>query len=657
MTPLSREDLVLALLRAFSDGSLNTEGRIRHLLELGRSYFNVEYAIVSRIRQERYFVRYVSSSDPAAQNLDELPTRDTVCQFVLQSGSVEAFTHLSESQVGPTLTPSPFEFESYIGAPIYADQQLVGTICFEGLEPKTEQFDPRDADLVTMLADWIGEQIKCDRMHEDLDAILSASPIYVMHKDHDNRILQVNPSFASICAKPADTLVGQFLPDVLPASSVDVLSASDDWMWQTGHSIQGETMELVTAEGNMICLHGSRLPYFDPVSRDPRMMLVAVDISEQIRREEELRTLNEVLTRQKRAITDLYHRTPAMLHSINSKGKVLDVSEHWLSKLGYKREDVVGRSVLDFMTPASRQYAKTISLPGFWKRGYSNDIQYQFQTSWGDVVEIELSAVADRQFDDEESRSLAVLVDVTERNAAIRALEDANEDLKQFSSIASHDIQEPLRKIRSFAEVLSDAVSDQNEDEIHYALNVMSSSAERASQLVTDLLAFSRVSHRDLNITFQPLHQIIQTALDNLSMQIEEASAQITLDIAGLEVSADGSLAPQIFQNLLSNAIKYRSHDRPVEISISAEPSPAGLRITIRDNGEGFDPKHAAQIFEPFKRLTTASDRAGTGIGLAIVSKIAYRHGWVIEASSKPGEGSCFTITMPENTGNLPGTT
>lgn len=113
-------------------------------------------------------------------------------------------------------------------------------------------------------------------------------------------------------------------------------------------------------------------------------------------------------------------------------------------------------------------------------------------------------------------------------------------------------------------------------------------------------------------------------------------------------------LAPQIFQNLISNAIKYRAPDRTAAITISTQQKDRGIDLSIRDNGQGFDAQYAHQIFEPFRRLEPPSDKnSGTGIGLAIVQKLSHRHGWSVRAESQLGQGSCFTLTIPQATSTL----
>lgn len=524
---MKREDLLLDALHTISNPHLSTGQRIQALLESGLRYFGMSYAFVSRIKDEDYFVRFLATDTPDKTTPETIRTSDTVCQFVLQAQDVVALKHIAETAYGASLATSPIPVQAYIGAPISTQKEPIGTLCFQDASPRQTEFDRHDEDVVRTLANWIGQQIECDRMHQDLDSILSTTSIFVMHKDQDNRILRANPSFDTLCHHDPNTngSSGQLLSDILPEAAAKALSSGDEIIWQSGHAMEGETFKLPRADGTSVSLYGSRLPYLDPVSRDPCMMFVAVDISELTRREEELIALNDALVVQKRAVTELYRQTPAMMHSVNATAHILDVSDAWLRKLGYAREDVVGRSIFDFMTPQSSLYSQTEALPDFWRNGSSKDIAYQFVTSSGDIVEIELSAMVDREFTNHERRALAFLVDVTERNAAIRALEVANEDLRQFTSIASHDLQAPLRKIQSFSDVLSDALDAGDQSDINYALDVIRTSAERASCLVTDLLAFARISNKSLSIGAQPLTSLVGTALDTLSMQIEESQA------------------------------------------------------------------------------------------------------------------------------------
>ena len=223
--------------------------------------------------------------------------------------------------------------------------------------------------------------------------------------------------------------------------------------------------------------------------------------------------------------------------------------------------------------------------------------------------------------------------------------------------MASHDLQEPLRKVQTFSDRLStkyEAVLD--EQGLDY-LARMSDAARRMQRLVNDLLAYSRVATKGDAFTPVDLDGVVHEVITDLETRIEETGARIefadlpTIDAAPLQMQ-------QLFQNLISNALKYHREEVPPVVKIAGEVLENGsirpdgtptktCRIVVVDNGVGFEEQYADRIFGIFQRLHGRGEYEGTGVGLAICQRIAERHGGSIVARSQPGEGSTFTVTLP----------
>jgi signal transduction histidine kinase len=230
-----------------------------------------------------------------------------------------------------------------------------------------------------------------------------------------------------------------------------------------------------------------------------------------------------------------------------------------------------------------------------------------------------------------------------ERHA--QELARSNAELDQFASIASHDLQEPLRKVRTFTERVtateSDALSERGRDYLQRA----GASAERMQRLIEDLLMFSRVSTQGRPFTPVDLGKVTREVVEDLDEQVVHAGA--TVQIGDLPtISADAPQMRQLLQNLISNGLKFRRDDVAPVIDISATTSDGWVKLVIRDNGIGFDPQYAERIFRVFERLHGRSSYPGTGIGLALCLKIAERHGGTVLAESVHGQGSTFTVAM-----------
>ncbi|QDK80899.1 PAS domain S-box protein [Spirosoma sp. KCTC 42546] len=236
----------------------------------------------------------------------------------------------------------------------------------------------------------------------------------------------------------------------------------------------------------------------------------------------------------------------------------------------------------------------------------------------------------------------------------------SNENLQRFAYVASHDLQEPLRKVQQFGDLLKSQYASQLGDGIGY-LERMQAAASRMSNLIKDLLSFSRISTRQEVSSLVSLNGVLSTVLSDLDLRIQETGALVTVDSLP-RIHGDKSQLEQLFQNLLSNALKFRRTDRPPlvhvraqliatnELPLSIKPTRITSnyhRIDVSDNGIGFDEKYVDRIFQVFQRLHNKSEFAGTGIGLAICEKVVANHGGAITAHSKLGQGATFSLYFP----------
>ncbi len=249
-----------------------------------------------------------------------------------------------------------------------------------------------------------------------------------------------------------------------------------------------------------------------------------------------------------------------------------------------------------------------------------------------------------------EGRVAARTAELAEAN---QALELRNRELQEFAYAASHDLQEPLRKIRTFADLLAADFGEGLPDEAHHYMSRMQSAAGRMSSLISALLTFSRVSTHSTGFSDVDLNETVRLVLSDLEMLVRETGG--TVEVEPLPtIEADSTQMQQLLQNLIGNALKYRRDEVPLRVCVRARIEPAGeslpgevCRIEVEDNGIGFEEKYADRIFAPFQRLHGRSQYEGTGIGLAICRRIAERHRGRITVRSKPGEGSTFVVKLP----------
>lgn len=282
------------------------------------------------------------------------------------------------------------------------------------------------------------------------------------------------------------------------------------------------------------------------------------------------------------------------------------------------------------------------------------------------------SVLAQGQFITNGNKLVGTLLDITELKEAnqqlahnqallklkIEELNRSNTELEQFAYVASHDLQEPLRKIRAFGERIEGKFTDLlPADGLDY-LHRMRTAAERMQTLIDDLLTFSRLTRTSDPYVTLELSSVVESVTSDLEYIIEKKCAQIQVDAVHALQAVPGQLR-QLFQNLISNALKFSRADKSPEIKITSsvvtgseefnylKPGAAYCRITIQDNGIGFDSQYSDKIFVLFQRLHSRSEYEGTGIGLAICKKIVENHNGFIQAQSTEGTGATFTIFLP----------
>ncbi|WP_240348410.1 response regulator [Longitalea arenae] len=243
----------------------------------------------------------------------------------------------------------------------------------------------------------------------------------------------------------------------------------------------------------------------------------------------------------------------------------------------------------------------------------------------------------------------------------IALLESANRDLDRFAFMASHDLQEPLRKIRTFSDLLFVKYQSVLDNPAVNYINRIQNAAVRMQTLISDILAFSRINNEKDTFVHYNLNLILQEAMDELDATIQEKKASIQIqELPSIDVNP-GLMRP-LFENLLSNALKYSKKDEHPVIDIRSEIITATTsnkepvkycRIYVQDNGIGFDQVYAEQIFDMFRRLHVHSEFEGTGIGLTLCKKIVEKHNGFISVQSKVNKGSTFIISLPVHQPNV----
>lgn len=378
-------------------------------------------------------------------------------------------------------------------------------------------------------------------------------------------------------------------------------------------------------------------------SQDIRLIsLIANWIGTIVGNEEQL----EFMSLQYDYYQSLFRTVPAMLMLCNSDGLILSTSDRLSARLTIDPLKIPGKNCHQFFVPSDKAAIDKALI-----KGEVNHLPLTLCTENGETLDIELNSRI-KNIGSMQGVRMIVLADVSEHNQAIKAVKEqnkqlalVNQSLNQFAYIASHDLQEPLRKIQQFCEFLKEDLNEKIDDDSRYHMDVIVQSAAKMTTLVQDLLDFSSAAKGDLERRRVDLNDLMLDVCSELDFRIAESKAQIKIDELPT-IQGDKSLVKQLFTNLLSNSIKYQDKNRDPIIQIASLSDDKKTTITISDNGIGFDQKLSARAFEPFSRLHTDKKYEGNGIGLSICATVCEKHDWKLSVNSQPGAGSVFTIEI-----------
>jgi PAS domain S-box-containing protein len=362
---------------------------------------------------------------------------------------------------------------------------------------------------------------------------------------------------------------------------------------------------------------------------------------------------------ERQRFRSLSERSPYMVYAFDRERRLVDCNHNVVQEGGFPRESLLGMSaealVLEpFRETVGRAFDAALL-------GDSSCFDCAVMTAARQRREVEVTLVP-IEVDSRIVGVFGIVRDTTdERRTAAeldRALGDLtarNQELQDFAFVASHDLQEPLRKVQAFSDRVIARFGSQLDAQGVDWLRRIDSAAHRMQVLIDDLLAYSRVTSQGEPFAPVDLAQVVRDVVSDLELRIDQTGASVVVgEIATID--GDRTQLRQLLQNLLANALKFRAPDRAPRITVAASPAPdeeATVLLVVEDNGIGFDPVYAERIFAPFQRLHGREEYEGTGIGLAIVRRIVERHRGRITAEGRPGVGTRFLVWLPRRAADV----
>ena len=401
---------------------------------------------------------------------------------------------------------------------------------------------------------------------------------------------------------------------------------------------------IVLYNGEERTLHMKSEVVFDEKDNPIKIKGIVQDITERRKAEENLRKSEE----KYRNIVETANEGIGL---IDNELKLTYVNKKIEDMIGYSSEEIIGKTMWDFISGDSKPIVKSIL-----ERGLQDFESHELKFIRKDGSSLWAQVSAKPIFDSggKFMGIMTMLTDITKRKEAeeilrlkMEELTRSNAELEQFAYVSSHDLQEPLRMITSYLQLLQRRYEGNIDEKADKYIHFVVDGAARMQNLINDLLEFSRVTTRASEPKPTDCEFVLNQVLANLETFIEENEA--TVSYCSLpEVMADSTQLVQVFQNLIINGIKFHNEEAP-KIHISAERKANEWIFSVQDNGIGIDPQYSERIFEVFKRLHGKEEYPGTGIGLAICKKILERHGGRIWVESELGKGSTFYFTLPIN--------
>jgi PAS domain S-box-containing protein len=377
------------------------------------------------------------------------------------------------------------------------------------------------------------------------------------------------------------------------------------------------------------------------------LVMVVLSAIKHLDRVDAGRTLAEAqLQRAEARFRTVVESAPNGMLMVDTAGVIVLVNGEIERLFGYPRHELLGQSV-DLLVPGQFRRGHPASRHAFFANpqpramGGGRDLFGLHSDGHEVPVEIGLNPIETG----EGLFVLASVVDISRRKRAEAELRRSNEELEQFAYVASHDLQEPLRMVSSYVQLLSKRYRGKLDADADDFIGFAVDGSVRMQRLIEDLLAYSRVGTRGAELVPTEAGASLQQALTTLTLARTEGRVRITFDPLPV-VRADAGQLEQLFQNLVGNAIKFRRAENP-EVHISAVRQDRYWRFSVRDNGIGIEPQYLERIFVIFQRLHGRETYPGTGIGLAIAKRIVERHGGRIEVQSETGVGSTFSFTIP----------
>ncbi|WP_339103230.1 PAS domain S-box protein [Haloterrigena salinisoli] len=572
-------------------------------------------------------------------------------RFEIEDSALEAYGLESWDLYDAAGEPIPADEEPWArarerGEPVYDAQRQVDVpgIGRRWLSLNAAPLDDRDDDdRIVVAIDDITDQKERERLlrreYNQTEKLLRTAPIAIAVQNAAGETILTNRRAQKSLGLSDQEFIGESdddaewaiydsdgnrLPtDEMPAARV----------LETGTPVFNEELVVDPPDGDRLLFRVNATPLHGPDGEIERVVTAAEDITELKRRERQLEDRKSELETE---LSEILGRISDAFYALDDEWRFTHLNEQAAEILRQSREEVLGRKVWETFSDETE---------GIYRDQFQQAMETQEPVNF-EVYAEDLDTWLEYNVYPSESGLSIYFHDITERKEYQRKLEASNERLEQFAYAASHDLQEPLRMVSSYLQLLESRYGDELDDDGEEFIEFAVDGADRMRKMIEGLLEYSRVDTQGEPLEPVELDDVVGAVREDLQMKIEETDAEIVVVDSLPRVRGDESQLQQIFQNLLSNALEY-SGDEPPRVRIDAERAHSEWIVSVEDEGIGIDPDDQDRVFEVFERLHSREEYDGTGIGLALCQRIVERHEGTIWVDSEPGEGTTFSFTLP----------
>ena len=494
----------------------------------------------------------------------------------------------------------------------------------------------------------ITERKQAEEQIKRLADIVDSSDDAIIGEDLNGIILTWNKGAEKIYGYSAHEMIGKHIFTLTPPSEQEEISKFMEEV-KKGRKVAHYEAQRTKKDGTIVDILVTLSPIKNVNGEITGISLIVRDITERKKAERALAESEEKLNATIESSPDSIITADLDLNIVSSNQAALDMYGASSS------DELIGLNALELVDPKDRQkLIEATKVALIEKKSVTLELN-SVTIDDKKAFPVEISGNSIRDAESNPIGFVAITKNITERKNAekeretlIGELERSNQELQQFAYIASHDLQEPLRTISSFTQLLARRYKGQIDKDADEFIDFIVDGTNRMQAMIKDLLQYSRVQTRGEEFKPTDVQNALDKALFNLKITIDENNAEITHDKLPV-VIADEKQLIQLFQNLIGNAIKFRKPDEKPKIHILSKKDEKNNEyiLGVSDNGIGMDQQYAGRIFELFQRLHTRDEYKGTGIGLAVAKKIVERHGGKIWVESEPGIGSTFYFTIP----------